>query len=150
MRKRIRTPVLLGVGITAAIGLFAVLRPENERDAAGTATPATASDRTATGITTAPASTRRGRPAVTTIRISIRRGRVIGGVQRATVARNRRVILHVGADIEDGVHVHGYDLTRAVAPRRPARLAFRATIPGRFDVELEQRHLPIAELEVRP
>jgi hypothetical protein len=48
------------------------------------------------------------------------------------------------------VHLHGYDVMVDVAPGKPARLRFKATIPGRFEVELEDRGLHIAELEVRP
>jgi hypothetical protein len=56
----------------------------------------------------------------------------------------------VRADVSDHVHLHGYDIMRDVSPGRPARLRFRATIPGRFEVELEDRRLQIAQLEVRP
>ncbi len=56
----------------------------------------------------------------------------------------------VRSDRADEVHVHGYDLKRRVAPGSPARIAFRARIAGRFDVELEERHVPLARLEVRP
>ena len=37
-----------------------------------------------------------------------------------------------------------------VAPGAPARIAFRATIPGRFEIELEDRGVQIAELTVNP
>ena len=68
---------------------------------------------------------------------------------RASVDRNDRVVLVVTSDVLDHVHVHGYDLLRDVGPGKPARIAFRATIPGRFEIELEDRHVPIAELTVR-
>ena len=50
--------------------------------------------------------------------------------------------------VGDEVHVHGYDLSRDVAPGAPARIAFPATIPGRFEIELEDRGVQIAELTV--
>jgi hypothetical protein len=46
--------------------------------------------------------------------------------------------------------VHGYDLMGDVAPGKPVTIAFKATAPGRFEVELEEHSLPIAELEVSP
>jgi hypothetical protein len=52
--------------------------------------------------------------------------------------------------VSDHVHLHGYDIVRDVAPGRPAVIRFRATTAGRFEVELEDRGLQIAELEVRP
>ena len=61
-----------------------------------------------------------------------------------------RVVFVVTSDVADEVHVHGYDLSRDVGAGRPARIAFRATIPGRFEVELEDRRVPIAELTVTP
>jgi hypothetical protein len=56
----------------------------------------------------------------------------------------------VRSDVADHVHLHGYDLMRDVAPGAPAQLVFTADIPGRFEIELEDRHLQLAELEVRP
>jgi hypothetical protein len=59
-------------------------------------------------------------------------------------------VLIVRSDVADHVHVHGYDLMQDVAPGAPARISFRADAPGRFEVELEDRHLPLTELVVRP
>jgi hypothetical protein len=72
------------------------------------------------------------------------------GVQRITARRDQRVILTVQSEIADHVHVHGYDLFADVGPGRPARMRFRADLPGRFEIELEDRHVPIAQLRVDP
>lgn len=88
-------------------------------------------------------------PKPTTVRVAVRGGVPADGVVRASVDRNDRVVLVVTSDVLDHVHVHGYDLLRDVGPGKPARIAFRATIPGRFEIELEDRHVPIAELTVR-
>ena len=48
------------------------------------------------------------------------------------------------------MHLHGYDLMADVAPGAPATIRFTADVPGIFEVELEDRGLHIAELEVRP
>lgn len=60
-----------------------------------------------------------------------------------------RVLLVIRCDAADEVHVHGYDATAACAPGRPARLAFRADIPGVFEVELEGSGLKLLDLTVR-
>jgi hypothetical protein len=60
------------------------------------------------------------------------------------------VAIVVGSDVADEVHLHGYDKMIDVAPGKPARLAFVASIPGRFEVELEDRGLQVADIEVRP
>jgi hypothetical protein len=77
-------------------------------------------------------------------------GNVAGGVKTVPVLQNAQIVLVVRADVSDEVHVHGYDVMQDVAPGAPARIALRATIPGRFEVELEDRKLRILELEVRP
>jgi heme/copper-type cytochrome/quinol oxidase subunit 2 len=71
-------------------------------------------------------------------------------VQHFSVTQGRQVELIVTSEIADEVHVHGYDLMGDVAPGMPVTIAFKATAPGRFEIELEQHKLQIAELEVRP
>jgi uncharacterized cupredoxin-like copper-binding protein len=87
---------------------------------------------------------------VTTVKIVVRGGKVVGGLVRATVEQGEKVAIVVGSDVADHVHLHGYDKFADVAPGKQARLVFVATIPGRFEVELEDRGLQIADLEVRP
>jgi uncharacterized cupredoxin-like copper-binding protein len=84
------------------------------------------------------------------VRIVVRGGKVVGGLQRATVKQGEKVAIVVGSDVADEVHLHGYDQSTDVAPGKQARLVFVASIPGRFEVELEDRGLQIADLEVRP
>ena len=79
-----------------------------------------------------------------------RDGAPVGGIRRVTVARGRRIVLVVTSDVADHVHVHGYDIFRDVAPGAPARLAFRATLPGRFEAEMEDRAVQIVDLRVNP
>jgi hypothetical protein len=90
------------------------------------------------------------KPQVTTVRIVVRGGKVVGGLVRATLEQGEKVAIVVGSDVADHVHLHGYDRFADVAPGKQARLVFVASIPGRFEVELEDRGLPIADLEVRP
>ena len=142
--------VVLGLaGAAILVALFLLLRPDDDDDdeqAVPPPPPATTTTRTTTRTTTTTP-----KPAgPTTIRIVVRGGRVVGGLRRARLEQGDRAVLVVRADVTDHVHLHGYDIMRDVAPGRPARLRFRATIPGRFEVELEDRRLQIAQLEVRP
>ena len=89
-------------------------------------------------------------PRPTTVRVTVRGGVPAGGVVRESTDKGDRVVVLVTSDVSDEVHVHGYDLMADVAPGSPARIAFRATIPGRFEVELEDRGVQIAELTVNP
>ena len=80
----------------------------------------------------------------------MRNGQPVGGVKHAVIDRGKQVLFVVRSDVSDHIHLHGYDLLADVAPGQPARIRFRATQPGVFDVELEDRVVLIAELEVRP
>ena len=146
----LKAAAVLAAGILAG-ALFVVLRPEGEDGAPSAATTeattgATTSEDTATDESTTAATA----PQLTRIVIEVRGGRPVGGVARVEVERGRRVQLVVTSDVADHVHVHGHDLFADVAPGQPARFRFRATIPGRIEVELEDRHTLLGELSVRP
>ena len=147
-----RIAIVLGaIGLIAV--LFVVLRGrDDEEPAAETTTTATPPPTAATAPTSAATTTAPTATVETTriIHVSVRGGRVAGGVKTVRLKQNERVLLDVAADVSDEVHVHGYDLMRDVAPGAPARIRLRATIAGRFEVELEDRKLRILELEVRP
>jgi hypothetical protein len=70
-------------------------------------------------------------------------------ITRRTIPRGRQVVLVVSGAAGEEVHLHGYDIKRRIGPTNVARLPFRATIPGRFEVELEESHRQIADLTVR-
>jgi hypothetical protein len=89
-------------------------------------------------------------PKPTRVNVTVRGGLPEGGVVRESTDKGDRVVVLVRSDVSDHVHVHGYDIMRDVAPGSPARIAFRATIPGRFEIELEDRGVRIAELTVNP
>jgi len=86
----------------------------------------------------------------TVVRIVVVNGAPKSGIVRETVEKGDRVVLVVESDVADEVHLHGYDISRDVAAGGTARIAFRATIPGRFEVELEKRCVQIADLTVGP
>lgn len=154
--------LIIAGGLAAVVVLFILLRPGDDGDEAA---PATTQSQTTTAAETEtetaaetetapppppPPPAPKPKPQVSVIRITIRGGKPVGGIERPKVKKGRQVRFVVRSDVADHVHVHGYDLMRDVAPDKPATIAFRATIPGRFEVELEDRGLQIAELEVRP
>ena len=99
--------------------------------------------------TTAPPTTTEPTPP-TTVRIRVVDGAPKGGIVREKIDQGDRVVIVVTSDVADEVHLHGYDVSRPVAAGGTVRLRFRATIPGRFELELEERGVPIAELTVQP
>jgi hypothetical protein len=139
-------------GVVVAAVLFLLLRPGD--DDASTSPPPPPPPTTPATVPTEPTEPPPPppppRPTVIRVPIAVRGGTPVGGIRRVTVARNRNVLLIVRADVSDHVHLHGYNVMRDVGPGAPARLQFRATIPGRFEVELEDAGLQIADITVNP
>jgi hypothetical protein len=145
--NRIKHGCVFAVALVALAGCGS-----SDDEASPTATDTTETTTTETTTTeTTTTETTPPPPAPTTIRIAVRDGRPVGGIARPSVEQGERVVLVVSADVSGGAHLHGYDLQRPVRPGRPARIRFRATIPGRFEIELHAHpELQIGELTVRP
>jgi hypothetical protein len=123
--------------------------------AGDTETATTTVEETATGDTTSEeatteeGTTTQAEPAgPRRIRISVRNGKPRGDTGTVRVERGEDLVLIVRADVEDEVHVHGYDLLAPVAPGHASRISFKADQPGTFTIELEGLHLHIAKLRV--
>lgn len=142
--------LIVAAAVVAAAGLFLVLRPEDDGGAAQTGTTTTTSTTSTTTPTTMAPPPPPSPPPPAQVRINVRDGRPVGGIRRVTVGKGRRVVLIVSSDVSDHVHLHGYDVMRDVAPGQPARLAFRATIVGTVEVELEDRALLLARITTQP
>ena len=66
-----------------------------------------------------------------------------------TVASGEQVHLEVTSDIEEEVHVHGFDLKQPVGPGVTAVFDFEADLPGIWEVELEGSGVQLLRLEVQ-
>ena len=133
------------------VGGFGLASCGGDDDAGSTETtltqptlPTTTDTTTTTTETTTPVE----QPTV--VRVRVVGGVPKGGIVRKTVKKGDRVVLVVTSDVADHVHLHGYDIMRDVAAGGTARIRFRATVPGRFEVELEDRGVQIADLTVQP
>jgi hypothetical protein len=150
----LRRPIALALAAAALFASGVVLASCGGDDEASSTTETTttaSTDTTAMTTTTTETTTTNPEPTgPTVVRISVVGGVPKGGIVRETVDKNDRVVLVVTADVSDHVHLHGYDVMRDVAPGKPARLPFKATIPGKFEVELEDRGVEIADITVRP
>lgn len=148
MGTRVPLVVALATALVALAGCGgsgdsqSAAEPETTTTAAvGTTAPSTAETETTT--------TPKPKPNPTTITIRVVGGKPSGGIARPSVKRNDRVVLVVHSDTADELHLHGYDISRQVAAGGKARIAFVAKIPGRFELELEQSGVQLAELTVR-
>ncbi len=129
-------------GVAVAVVLFLVLGRDEQSDETEPPPPPTATQpKATTTVETQPKP-----PAPLTVRINSR----AAGLTRISVPRGRQVVLLVTGNPGDEVHLHGYDVLRRIPATGPARIPFRATIPGRFELELEEQGRQIADLSVLP
>jgi hypothetical protein len=139
--------LIAGLAVVVAVGLYLVFRPDDTDEPTANSPPSPPKPTTVT--TTAPPPPPPGPPPPARVQIIIRGGLPVGGPRRVTVARGRRVILNVTSDVSDHIHLHGYDLMQDVGPGQPARIAFRATMPGTVEAELEDRGVQIARIRAQ-
>ena len=138
--------------IASAVALFGagfVLAACGGDDGDAASTTETTTETTTTSESTETTTTTEA-PKPTAVKVVVVGGAPKGGIVRESVAQGDRVVLVVTSGVADEVHLHGYDVSRDVAAGGTVRLPFRATIPGRFEVELESRGVQIAEISVGP
>jgi hypothetical protein len=148
MNPDFRKVALIAAALGLLVSLYFALRPGDDNDAASATTAVTTSAATTTEA--APATTTEAAPAPVQVDVVVVGGEPQGGIVRESVDLDSAVVLTVTSDVADEVHVHGYDLMADVAPGAPATIRFTADAPGRFEIELEDTGVQIAELEVRP
>ena len=119
----------------------------NDSESASTDTTTTETT-TTTATTTTTTTTEAEKP--TEVKVVVVDGAPQGGIVRATVNKDDQVVLVVTSDVADEIHLHGYDKAKDVAAGGTIRIPFKATIPGRFEAELESRGVQIAEISVEP
>jgi len=73
-----------------------------------------------------------------------------GGIQELTYIAGEPIRFRVRSDVADEVHFHGYDVGKEVAAGGTVSFDVPATIPGIFEVELEDAKQQIAEVTVEP
>ncbi len=83
----------------------------------------------------------------TVIEVGVEGGTVEGG-GRTPVSLGDTVTIRVTSDVDDHIHLHGYDVMVDVTAGGTADLTFEATIPGVFEVELEDSRVLLLELEI--
>jgi ABC-type glycerol-3-phosphate transport system substrate-binding protein len=81
------------------------------------------------------------------IDVEFRAGDVFGA-DRVRVDLGEPVDIWVRSDVDDEIHVHGYDLYYDLVADEPLSLSFVADVPGIFEVEVHTGHTLLFELEV--
>ena len=82
--------------------------------------------------------------------IEVKDAKPVGGVKTITYKKGDTIDLTVKSDTADEVHFHGYDVHKDVKAGGSVRFRFKATIDGKFIVELEEHAQTLAEVTVEP
>ena len=86
---------------------------------------------------------------VVEIRVSVADGKVKPSPRRIEVAKDSQVRLLVTSDVDDAVHLHGYEIEAELEAGRPTTVEFAADQTGLFEVETHESELELLQLEVR-
>jgi hypothetical protein len=101
--------------------------------------------------TTSPASspTASKTAKVMDIVVSIKDSKVSPKAHRVKVAEGSPVRILVSSDVDDEVHVHGYEIEREVSAGQSATIEFTADQTGVFEVETHESGLLLFQLQVQ-
>lgn len=83
-----------------------------------------------------------------TIDVDFSSGEVSVTDARPSVALGSVVDVVVTSDVDEELHIHGYDLMMEIAAGETRTVRFTADIPGIFEVEFEQSATPVLDLTV--
>jgi hypothetical protein len=140
---------LAALAIGLAVALFFVLRGDDDDGGESTVAPATTAT---TGESPEPAGGGGGgkpeEPEVA--RIVVKNGQPVGGVQELEFTKGEQIRFVVESDIDEEVHLHGYDVSKQVSAGGEVEFDVPATAEGVFEVELEESVVPLAEITVIP
>jgi hypothetical protein len=139
-----RGPVILAlVGIAVAVALFFILK---EDEPAPVAAPTTTEEPSGRNEPEKPQKPEK--PEVPQIELTS--GEPAGGVSEIEVKSGDQIAFEVTSDVDDEVHVHGYDVEKPLPAGKTVSFEIPATIEGVFEVESHDFGTPIAEISVVP
>jgi mannitol-specific phosphotransferase system IIBC component len=107
----------------------------------GGATATTPAQTTSTATTPA-------EPAIAVV--TVKDAKPVGGIKKIKFTKGDTIRFKVVSDTADEIHFHGYDIGQDVKAGGSTTFTTKATIEGRFIVELEDHEQQIAEVEVDP
>ena len=106
------------------------------------------SDGTPSGTSSPKASSSAGEKP-TEVVVSVKDGKVSPKAHRVKVAEGSQVQLLVSSDVDDEVHVHGYEIEKEVAAGQSVTIDFTANQTGVFEVETHESNLLLLQLQVQ-
>jgi hypothetical protein len=82
--------------------------------------------------------------------VTVKDAKPVGGIRKLKFTKGDQIRFKVVSDTADEIHFHGYDIGQDVKAGGSTTFNVKATIEGRFEVELEEHGQQIAEVEVDP
>ncbi|MDT7536497.1 MAG: hypothetical protein QOI82_82 [Actinomycetota bacterium] len=137
------SPALALAGALALTGCAGKSQPSS----LNASSPSAAAVAPSASPTTAPSPT--SAPVDQTIHITYAGGKVSGVSAVVKVKLNSRVALVVTSDVADEVHFHGYNKMADVTKGGTVTIVFKATLPGKWEVELEKLKHRLVFLQVQ-
>src|SRR5215213_4677018 len=132
MSRNQRIGLIVAAAVVAVLA-FVIASPGGD-DEADTASQTTSTTTTSATETQPEGDSPPGTKAVVAS-LDIRGGKVPGGPAEFRVKHGDRVLLSVGSDTPDDIHLHGYDIEKKVAPGQRADFRFTANLEGEFEIE---------------
>ncbi len=145
MSRNGKIGVLLAA-IAVAVVAFVLLQPgdDDKKDEKTTA----AQTQTQTSTTGKQKPQEKPKPETPVEKIELEGGEPVGGTKEIDARTGEKVKISVSSDGEQELHLHGYDITREVAPDKPAEFDFKADAEGVFELEIHGSGAVIANVTV--
>jgi hypothetical protein len=152
MSSRARIGIVLGA-VVVLVAAFVIASGSGDGDndktpASTVATTAAATTATSTQATSTTTEAPPPAPAIPVV--TVKDAKPVGGIQKLKFTKGDRIRFKVVSDTADEIHFHGYDIAQDVKAGGSTTFSVKATIEGRFVVELEDHEQQIAEVEVDP
>ncbi len=138
MRSTSARVIVVLAAVVAAVGLYVAFRGEDDDGDSVVNQPVTSTGKAGTPEPPAPPV------------IVVSNGEPVDGVAELDYQKGDRIQFVVRSDVDEQIHLHGYDVSKEIAAGGSVRFDLTADIEGVFEVELENSAVPIAEIKVAP
>ncbi len=87
-----------------------------------------------------------GGHAAPTVSVQFVDGSVVDGPPSVDLDVGDTVVIEITSDVDEQLHIHGYDILVDIEAEEANVIEFRADLPGRFEAEFEGRHQMVLEI----
>lgn len=144
---------MIALAVVVVVAAFLIARPGDDDGDSGNQAASTATETSPTA--TAPSAPKPPPDGPDATLIELKDHEPVGGVSDIDAKKGDSVRIVVRSDVDDDIHIHGYDIEQAAGPGKPARFQFDASIEGVFEIESHEaehagKDALIARLVVEP